>query len=125
MDRIVGRRRTILRPLDQRTPPKPPDRRSWSSKNVRATHASRARHHQKQSRLVRSPKRPASLMATTAALPLWERHCRLDACLGSVVVARSWWSAVVSCLPQGDTTAGPRDRHRSHGRGNHRRRSHI
>jgi hypothetical protein len=43
MDMIVRRQRTIPRSIDQRTPPKPPDQRSWSSKDARATHASLGR----------------------------------------------------------------------------------
>jgi hypothetical protein len=48
MKRIVRRRRMVPRPLDQRMPPMPPDRRSWSSKDARATHASRGRHLQRR-----------------------------------------------------------------------------
>jgi hypothetical protein len=48
MDRKVHRWMIIPRPLDQRTPPKPPDQRSWSSKDARATHASRGRHRQRR-----------------------------------------------------------------------------
>jgi hypothetical protein len=68
MDRIVRRHRTIPRPLDQRTPPKPPDQRTWSSKDARATHASRGRHRHRWPRVTRPPERPASPVATTAAV---------------------------------------------------------
>jgi hypothetical protein len=78
MDRIVRRRRTIPRPLDQRTPPKLPDRRSWSSKDVRSTHASCGRHRQRRPRLARPPERPASLVATAAAADAYRasHNCR-------------------------------------------------
>jgi hypothetical protein len=50
-------------------------------------------------------------------------HCRrLRARLGSVAVARSWWSAAVGRLPRGGTAAGPQDHRRSHARENRRRR---
>jgi hypothetical protein len=67
MDQIVRHWRMIPRPLDQRTPPKSPDRRSWSSKDSRATHASRGRHRRRRPRLAWPPERPASLVATTTA----------------------------------------------------------
>jgi hypothetical protein len=67
MDRIDRRRRTIPGPLDQRTLSKPPNRRSWSSKDVKATHASRERHRQRWLCLVQSLDRPTSLVATVDA----------------------------------------------------------
>jgi hypothetical protein len=81
MDRIVRRRRTIPRPLDQRTSSKPPDRRSWSSKGARATHASCDRHRQRRPRLAQ-PSLPPGLGCAVAAHPLRERRHRLLACLG-------------------------------------------
>ena len=59
---------------------------------------------------------------TAAARPLREHRHRLPARLGSVVVARSWWSAAVGRLPRGDTAAGPQDHRRSHALENRRRR---
>jgi hypothetical protein len=46
----------------------------------------------------------------------------LRARLGSVAVARSWWSAAVGRLPRGGTAAGPQDHWHSHARENLRRR---
>jgi hypothetical protein len=65
MGRIVRRWRTISRTLDQRTPPKAPDRRSWSSNDTRATYA-RGRHRRRQPRLTRPLEWPAHPVATTA-----------------------------------------------------------
>jgi hypothetical protein len=65
---------------------------------------------------------PSGLGCATAVRPLRERRRRLRTCLGSVAVARSWWSAVVGRLPRGGTAAGPQDHRRSHARENRRRR---
>jgi hypothetical protein len=142
MDRIVRRRRTIPRPLVQRTPLKPLDRRSWSSKDTRATHASYGHHRERRPHLARPPERPAYLVTIVATIDAYRashnrrchrprvrrrrpsaserRHC-LPARLGSVTVAHSWWSATVGRLPRGSTATGPQDRRRSHTRVKHRR----
>jgi hypothetical protein len=86
-------------------PPKPPDRRSWSSKDARATHASRGCHRQRATHVPRGhhcrcrclPRLtqlllPPGLGCTVTARPLRERPHRLPARLGSVAVAGSWWS---------------------------------
>ena len=73
------------------------------------------------SRLAQPPLPPGLGCAATAR-PLRERRHRLPARLGSVAVARSWWSAAVGRPPRGGTAVGPQDRRRSHARGNRRRR---
>jgi hypothetical protein len=121
MDQIVRRRRTIPSPLDQRTPSKPPNRRSWSSKDARATHASRGCHRQRRPRLARLSERLASLVATAAAAEAYRASCIRRChrawgappplvCFRSVTIARSRWSAATRRLPQGGIAAGPRDR---------------
>jgi hypothetical protein len=117
MDRIVRCQRTIPRPPDQRTSLKPPDQRSWSSKDARATHASRGSHRQRRPRLARPLERPMPPVATTAeaynatvvATGPRVHHRRLPTHLGSVVVARSWVSAATGYLPRAGTAAGHRD----------------
>jgi hypothetical protein len=100
MDRIVRRRRTIQRPLDQRTPSKSPDWRSWSSKDTRATHASRGHHRQRRPRLARPPERLASLMATAAADAYRASHNRrCHRAYGAPPPHARFGSAVTACSP--------------------------
>jgi hypothetical protein len=113
MDQIVHRQRTIPRPLDQRTLSKPPDRMSWSSKDARATHASRGHHRLRWPHLVRQLE-----WSTSLGLGVRRRHSSASraslslARLGSVVVTWSWSSAVVGHPPQGGNAAGLRHHHR-------------
>jgi hypothetical protein len=94
----------------RRTPPRPPNQRSWSSKDARATNTSRGCHRRRWPRLTRPPEPPAlpwppSLPKPTApratavasgpgcaaaTCPSWERRRRLPASLRSIVAA---------CLP--------------------------
>jgi hypothetical protein len=66
--RIGGGRR-------RRTLPKPHDRRSWSSKDIGATHVSRGHHHRRQPRFARLPEQPASPVATTSAVQAYCASC--------------------------------------------------
>jgi hypothetical protein len=68
-----------------------------------ATHVSRG-HHRCCRRLpcLTQPLLPLVLGCAAAARPLRERHHRFPAHLGSVAVARSWWSAAVGRQPRGE-----------------------
>jgi hypothetical protein len=75
------------------------------------------------------PSPPRSLRATAAEAYHASRNRRRHRAwgapplvrFGSVAVARSWGSAAIDRPPRGATTASPRDRRRSHVRGNRRR----
>jgi hypothetical protein len=86
---------------------------------VRATRVPRG-HRRRYRRLPRlaQPPLPPGLGYAAAGRPLRERRHRLPACLESVTVTRSLWSAAVGHPPRADTAAGTQDRRCSHVRGN-------
>jgi hypothetical protein len=59
----------------RRTPPRPPNRRSWSSKDAGANHTSCARHHRRRPRLARSSEPHTPPMATIAAAEAYRVSC--------------------------------------------------
>jgi hypothetical protein len=101
MDQIIRRRRTISRPLDQRTPPKPRDWGSWSLKDTRATHTSRGRHRQRRPRLARPPERPTSHIAIATATDAYHASCNrcCHRAWGAPPPLVCFRSAIAACPP--------------------------
>jgi hypothetical protein len=84
-----------------RTPPRPPDWRSWSSKDIGATHASHSRHRRKRSRLAWPQEPPASHVATTDAVEVYRVSCnrRHHRAWGAPPPLVRLRSAVAPCSP--------------------------
>jgi hypothetical protein len=115
----VGRRRMPEPPMPE--PETTTSRATAGATRVPCGHRRRCRSLPR----LAQPPLPPGLGCAAAARPLRERCHRLPARFWSVVVARSWWSAVIGRPPQGGTIAGPQDCRRSHDRGNRHRRSHA
>jgi hypothetical protein len=76
----------------RRTPPRPTDRRSWSSKDAGATYASLDRHHGRHSHLARALERPASPVATTTIVEAYQAR-------GAPPLIARFRSTVAACPP--------------------------